>query len=73
MSRITDQYEAENYRLSFRWDYGVLEIVKTWRSSGYISVTKLTKSETLALRSFIEGNLESKDEGSSVDDWVALV
>ena len=73
MSRITDQYEAENYRLSFRWDYGVLEIVKTWRSSGYISVTKLTKSETLALQSFIEGNLESKDEGSSVDDWVALV
>ena len=73
MSRITDQYEAENYRLSFRWDYGVLEIVKTWRSSGYISVTKLTKSETLALGSFIEGNLESKDEGSSVDDWVALV
>ena len=73
MSRITDQYEAENYRLSFRWDYGVLEIVKTWRSSGDISVTKLTKSETLALGSFIEGNLESKDEGSSVDDWVALV
>jgi hypothetical protein len=73
MSRITDQYEAENYRLSFRWDYGVLEIVKTWRSSGYISVTKLTKSETLALGSFIEGNLESKDEGSSVDDWVQLV
>ena len=73
MSRITDQYEAENYRLSFRWDYGVLEIVKTWRSSGYISVTKLTKSETLALQSFIEGNLESKDEGSSVDDWVQLV
>jgi hypothetical protein len=73
MSKITDQYEAENYRLSFRWDYGVLEIVKTWRSSGDISVTKLTKSETLALGSFIEGNLESKDEGSSVDDWVALV
>lgn len=73
MSRITDQYEAENYRLSFRWDYGVVEIVKTWKSSGYISVTKLTKSETLALQSFIEGNLESKDEGSSVDDWVQLV
>jgi hypothetical protein len=73
MSRITDQYEAENYHLSFRWDYGVLEIVKTWRSSGYISVTKLTKSETLALGSFIEGNLESKDEVSSIDDWVQLV
>lgn len=73
MSRITDQYEAENYRLSFRWDNGIVEIVKAWRSSGYISVTKLTKSETLALQSFIEGNLESKDEGSSVDDWVQLV
>jgi hypothetical protein len=73
MSRITDQYEAENYRLSFRWDNGIVEIVKAWKSSGHIAVTKLTKSETLALQSFIEGNLESRDEGSSVDDWVQLV
>ena len=46
---------------------------KSMESSGYISVTKLTKSETLALQSFIEGNLESKDEGSRIDDWVQLV
>lgn len=73
MKRQTDQYEAANYRLSFRWENGIVEIVKAWKASGYISVTKLTKSETLALHSFIEDNLAPEEEGSSVDDWVQLV
>lgn len=73
MSKKLDQYEAENYRLSFQWSDGVVEIIKSWKISGEISVTKLTKSETLALVSFIEGNLEEDAGITGIDDWVELV
>jgi len=73
MSKQLDQYEAENYRLAFQWNNGVVEIIKAWKISGEISVTKLTKSETLALVSFIEGNLEEGGGVTGIDDWVDLV
>jgi len=73
MSKQLDQYEAENYRLAFQWHDGVVEIIKSWKISGEISVTKLTKSETLALVSFIEGNLEEGSGFTGIDDWVELV
>ena len=73
MSKQLDQYEAENYRLAFQWNDGVVEIIKSWNISGEISVTKLTKSETLALVSFIEGNLEEGGGVTGIDDWVDLV
>ena len=73
MSKQLDQYEAENYRLAFQWNNGVVEIIKSWKISGEISVTKLTKSETLALVSFIEGNLEEGGGVTGIDDWVDLV
>jgi hypothetical protein len=72
MKRTDDQYEADNYTLSYHWDAGNLEIKKTWRSSGYVALTQLGKSEVYALRSFIEGNLTSSAE-STIDDWVDLV
>ena len=67
-----DSYEAENYKLTFSWRDDAVTITKEWRASGYISATKLNPSETLALKSFVEGNLE-EPQTTTIDEWVDLV
>ena len=68
-----DSYQAENYKLTYKWVDSAVEITKEWNSSGYISVTKLTPSETYALLSFIENNIANEGGATGIDDWVDLV
>lgn len=70
MNKEHDSYDAENYKLTFEWRYKALTITKEWRASGYVSFTKLTSSESLALRSFIDTNLS--DQTEVIDEWVDL-
>ena len=70
MNKEHDSYDAENYKLTFDWRDNAVTITKEWRASGYVSATKLNPSETLALRSFVDGNLLGQTE--VIDEWVDL-